>query len=66
MSCLLRLYLWLDGPIGPDCIPWTKSAWTIMIPAPVLHYVVSHQQRETQKNGIICMSMDCLVLAYTR
>ena len=26
-------------------------------------YVVSHQQRETQKNGI--MSMDCLVLAYT-
>ena len=44
VSCLLRLDLWLGGPIGPGCIPWTKSAWTIMIPAPVPHYVVSHQQ----------------------
>ena len=58
----LKLFFY-HGPIGPDCISWTKSAWTIMIPAPVLHFSVSHQQRETQKNGI--MSMDCLAFAYT-
>ena len=56
MSCLLQLDLWLGGPIGPDCI-------TCMDSTPILHYVVSHQQRETQKNGI--MSIDCLMLAYT-
>ena len=22
VSCLLQLDLWLDGPIGPVCIPW--------------------------------------------
>ena len=59
----MQLKLRLDGPMGLIAFRGRTHHGQSLYPALVLHYLVSHQQRETQKNRN--MSMDCLVLQYT-